>query len=197
MIKALLLDTDGVLVNAEMFSKQLAKDYNIEPHTLLPFFKNEFQNCLVGKADLKKEVEPFLKTWGWTGSVDELLSYWFQAEHKLDEPLVAYVQILRKQGTPCYVATNQEKYRTEYLLSKMGFRDSFDDVFSSAHIGHKKPQKEFYLHIVNKLDLNPSEILYFDDDESNIQGAKDLGINAYMYNGIEDLKQKVTEEMKG
>jgi len=35
-----------------------------------------------------------------------------------------------------YLATNQEKYRTAYLLDQMGFGRQFDGIFSSAYVGY-------------------------------------------------------------
>jgi len=123
MIKVVLFDVDGVIVNAEMWSKQLANDYGINPSIIDTFFKKEFQNCLIGKADLKVSISPYLKKWGWDKSVDDLLEYWFKSEHKIFEPLIIYIQNLRTKGIKCYLATNQEKYRTEYMLDQMKFND--------------------------------------------------------------------------
>ena len=51
MIKAVLFDVDGVLVQGELFSEHLFRDYGIK----IPgdFFENEFEEALVGKKDLK------------------------------------------------------------------------------------------------------------------------------------------------
>jgi putative hydrolase of the HAD superfamily len=63
---------------------------------------------LIGKADLKEVVRPFLKEWGWEKSVEDFLDYWFKSEHKIDEELVDYIQELRKKGVNCYLVTNQK-----------------------------------------------------------------------------------------
>ena len=56
--KCILLDVDGVLVNSEMFSLQYQKRFNLPQDIMLPFFKGVFQDCLIGKADLKEAVAP-------------------------------------------------------------------------------------------------------------------------------------------
>ncbi len=75
MIKAIVFDAEGMVVSSKIFSHELEKDFGISASLFLPFFKTTFQKCLVGKADLKKELQPLIKTWGWHGSVDELLDY--------------------------------------------------------------------------------------------------------------------------
>jgi putative hydrolase of the HAD superfamily len=192
MITTLLFDVDGVLVNGQKFSEQLAKDYGITSDKTASFFNGDFKKCVVGECDLKEALAPHLSSWGWTKSVDELLEYWFSTEHQVDEELVMYIQELRAKGMKCYVATNQEKYRVKYMLEKMGFADSFDGVFASAHLGHKKPAHEFFEKMLQQIKVgNKSEVLFWDDTPANIQAAKEFGIHAEFYSNFEIFKKKM------
>ncbi len=129
MIKVVLFDVDGVLATGKPFSQHLAHDYGITQEMVVPFFRGRFLECLVGNANLKQELIEYLGQWGWQGTVDEFVDYWFRSEHCIDEPLVHEVQQLRQRGIRCYIATNQEKYRTAYLLEEMGFANAFDGIF--------------------------------------------------------------------
>ena len=56
-IKAVIFDTDGMIIRSEKyFSQRFSDEFNIPMEKILPFFKNEFQLCLVGKADIKTEL---------------------------------------------------------------------------------------------------------------------------------------------
>jgi putative hydrolase of the HAD superfamily len=192
MIKTLILDADGVLINGERFSDVRARDLGGDPEREREFFTTVFQECLVGKADLKESIIPYLSSFGWSGTVDEFLDYWFKAEHAINEPFIEYVQRLRASGMTVVLATNQEKYRTQYMLDNMGFGKAFDKVYSSAHLGHKKPAEEFFAKVVRDLGASKVETLFWDDDQENIDGATAYGIRAEFYKDYESFLADMT-----
>lgn len=195
-IKAILFDNDGVVIHSPMFSHQYEKEFGYPAEKMLAFFKGPFTKCLVGASDLKEEVTPYVKEWGWTGSVDEFLAFWFQAENHPDTSLVDYIRSLRQQGIPCYLATNQEKYRTAFLRNEMDFKNIFDKVYSSTELGHKKPSPEFFEAIIADISkaqpIDPGEILFCDDTLENIEAAKKLGFQTYHYGNLVELKALIT-----
>jgi len=194
-IKSILFDADGVVINSEIFSVQYQKQFDISNDEMLPFFKGVFQDCLVGKADLKEVVLPYLKKWKWHGTIDEFLQFWFKAEHHIDEKIIKLIKVLREKNIKCYLVANQEKYRAEYIKNKMGFKDVFDRIFLSVDIGHKKPEKEFYEFILNEIKnehkIYPHEIMFFDDSLEHVNKAKKLDIDAYFYKNFEEFKNLV------
>ena len=195
MIKVVIFDADGVLIHQGRFSKSLDEEYGITIETTASFFKGPFQDCLVGKKDLREAIAPYLDSWGWDKGVDVLLDYWFTIEHAINEDLISYIQELRSKGILCFLATNNEKYRFQYMLEKMGFSESFDRTYSSAHLGEKKPNQEFFAKIYNDLEnIQKEEIFFTDDDLENIQGAKDFGIKAEIYTTLARLKEILHEE---
>lgn len=196
MIKAIIFDVDGVLVNAEKFSIQLEKEYGISTEKVSPFFMGEFQSCLLGKADLKDVIEPYLAEWGWKGSVDDFLQFWFKSEHKIDEEVLNIVKHLKKSAL-VFIATNQEKHRTSYLSKEMGFGEVFERIYPSAKIGCLKESPNFFHLMVEDIqehfssDVKHNEILFFDDTEKNVKAAEKAGLNAYLYTDIETFKEKL------
>ncbi len=61
MIKTILFDADGVLINGGQFSSHLEKDYGITREITAPFFTGPFIECLIGNADLKEVIPPYIK----------------------------------------------------------------------------------------------------------------------------------------
>ncbi len=193
MIKVVIFDGDGILVHRERrFSETLAAKHDISPELTLPFFTGPFRECLVGRADLKEVILPYLNKWGWDKGLEALLDYWFSLETKTDKELIKYIQELRKQGVLCFLATNNEKHRFEYMMNKMGLGKMFDKAYSSAYLGYKKPDQEFFLKIYNELkNIKKSEVLFIDDTLENVKGGEKFGFNADLFTSLDNLRDKI------
>ena len=92
----ILFDTDGVIVHSDMWSLEYARRSGISSEYMRPFFTGVFQECILGRADLKSEIESFLPQWRYTGGADQYLSEWFHYEHHLDMDLIEKIQKIRK-----------------------------------------------------------------------------------------------------
>ena len=185
-VKAVVFDADGVLIFPWRFANYLTDNHGITREMTRPFFTGPFLQCLVGQADLKEEIRPFLPQWGWTDSVDALLQLWFAVENAPDPQMMSVVAALRQNGFICCLATNQEKYRFQYMQEEMGFAARFDHLFASCTLGCLKPDTSYYQQITATLDLAPSEILFWDDSSRNIEGARAFGWQAEQFT---DYKQ--------
>ena len=65
MIKAIIFDFDGMFADeGGQFSEKFSQKYGIPMEKVITFFKAEFGDCLIGKADLKKEFLKYLGKWG-------------------------------------------------------------------------------------------------------------------------------------
>ena len=191
MIKVVIFDADGMVIVPRRFSEEIQKDFGIATERLTPFFDSAFKKCLIGQADLKEEIEKCHRGWGWQGSVQELLDYWFKVCGSVDERMVRCVEDLKSRGIRCYVGTNQEKYRTQYLKNEMGFRDIFDGICSSADLGVRKPDREFFektLAVLNaKQPVSGSEVMFWDDRPVNVEAAREFGFEAHLFEGCGDF----------
>lgn len=70
------------------------------------------------------------------------------------------------------VATNHLSYVRKFINKNF----DVDDIIISAEINKIKPNPNFYQYILDKYNIEPSELLFLDDNIDNVEGAKNLGI---------------------
>ena len=62
--------------------------------------------------------------------------------------------------------------------------------FVSYELKCLKPDVKIYQKMIEKLNCKPNEIIFIDDKEKNVIGAKSLGINGIVYKNNE-IREKV------
>jgi HAD superfamily hydrolase (TIGR01509 family) len=186
MIKAIIFDADGVIVRPEIwFHVPAESNYGIPQKTFLEFIHNDFQRCTKGELELLDILPRLLEQWQISVSAKDFIRAWVEHEDQVDAGLLEQIQVLRVAGTPCYLATNQERNRAEYMKHEMGFQTMFDALFISSELRTRKPEAAFYEKVQFALGLEPSEILFFDDSKANVQGAKNLGWSGEVFTPME------------
>lgn len=191
MDKTILFDLDGVLtLPEESFSVfyTSAKGYDITPFT--HFFQSEWTDFVTGQKDLLQHIEDNPSFWKWDQPPRQLLDYWFEKEDVKNHELLEMVRTVRSNGTKCFIATEQEKYRTQYVRDRM-FKDEFDGIYSTSEIGFRKNDIRFYQAIIEALHTKADDLIFFDDSESKVSTALSLGINAYLYRNIDDVRRVI------
>jgi len=193
MIKAILFDLDGVVIKKreKMFSQRLSEQLDLSLDKILTFFNGEFRECSLGRADLREKVAPYLKEWNYKGLIDDFLKFWFESESETNTEVLEIIESLRTRGLKCYIATRQEKYRKEYVWNEMNLKNYFDGIFCTCDIGYEKWQKEYWDFVLKDLKLEPVEIIFFCDGEKNVDCAKNLNINSFLYTDPESLKNNL------
>jgi putative hydrolase of the HAD superfamily len=146
MTKVILFDLDGLVIKkkTKLFSERASEELGFPYEQVSEFFDSEFRLCSFGKADLKEKIKPHLIKWGYKGSVDDFLKYWFEKESEVNSEVIEIIDNIRSKGTKCYIATRQEKYRKQYLLDVLGLKGHFDGIFCTCDIGFDKWEKILY-----------------------------------------------------
>ncbi len=187
--KIVLLDADGVILEEKgYFSTLYSQEYGVPMDALTPFFRTVFRGCQKGELDLKEQLALVLDAWRWQGTVDELVAYWLTSCTLLDEGVIQVIQELRGKGLRCFLASNQERYRGEYLKQTLGLDQSLDGCFFSYELGYQKSEKEFFQSVLEKLGGPGEEVLFLDNDASNVLAAQSVGIRAQVFEGVDDLR---------
>lgn len=195
MSKEILLDLDGVVVKGrhKYFSEKFAEEYNVPIEQVLPFFKGDYKRAAKGEVDIREVLPSYLEQWGWKGTVDEFLQYWFEGEREVDERVMGVVRQLRAEGTGVHLASDNEINRARYLMDEVGLRDEFDNAFFSSEIGHTKSEPAFFEKVIQKLGTQPQDVSYWDDDPKNVAVAEGLGISSHVYVDFDEFEKEAKE----
>ncbi len=96
------------------------------------------------------------------------------------------VTALKKKGKKLYLLSNisigfAETYReVPWLKALLG---QFDGLVFSGVIGMIKPNRDIFEHLLDTYDLKPEECLFIDDRQANIDGARAVGVDGYLFDG--------------
>lgn len=84
------------------------------------------------------------------------------------------------------VATNAEDSAEDDIrevLIKTGIMNFIDKIYCYRTIGYKKPSSDFFLYVLNDLNIEPERVIMIGDDyEADVLGALQNGIRAIWYN---------------
>jgi len=64
-----------------------------------------------------------------------------------------------------------------------------DGHYASYAVGHRKPEAAYYAEVTRRLGIAPQHIIFWDDNEANVEAARASGWLAHLYTGVQDFQQ--------
>jgi putative hydrolase of the HAD superfamily len=107
-----------------------------------------------------------------------LVSYWFERDSRLVQPLLQELSLLRAAGLLVYLATNQEHLRAAYHMETPGLARHVDGMFYSARLGAVELDVAFFTRVQADVGLRGDELLLIDDSRRNVEAALKVGWQA-------------------
>ena len=96
---------------------------------------------------------------------------------------------LRASGSSVYMLSNTNDAHMARIYEKCfaGKRENmleyFDDLFLSNEMHLSKPSIEIFQEVIKRTRINPSESLFIDDIQKNLDAAAELGFNTMLSTG--------------
>jgi HAD superfamily hydrolase (TIGR01509 family) len=144
--------------------------------------------CLTGK-DFGAAMREVLRQFEINAPLEEVIDPRFWIEVR--QPMLDAVRAVRDLGLHCGLATNQQNLRGGYMRSSLGFEKIFDEQFYSYELGFAKPEAGYFKAIMARIDVAPDRVLFIDDHEGNVAGAREIGIHSELFpvdGGVAALK---------
>ncbi len=193
MIKGIIFDFDGPIMTGEKKSiwekheisrglekgaiKDLIRQYWAGAH------QGEFKDI----TDFFKKTKPSLKI-----SVDEVngILEEMHATKKLNLEMIDLILSL-KSKYKIALLSNFTADLNRFLKDMFNIYHLFDVVVNSYDIKFKKPYAQAFSYTLDKLGLNADEVIFTDDNEKNIEGARKVGIRSIHYKDFKQFKNEL------
>jgi putative hydrolase of the HAD superfamily len=115
-----------------------------------------------------------------------VVAEWQQHRGYVDQEVLDLVREVRAGGLPVGLATNATD-RLRGDLEQLGLADEFDVVLSSWELKIHKPAPEFFAAACAALGQDPQWVLFVDDDDRAVRGARVAKLLAYRWTGKHEL----------
>lgn len=190
MIKAVIFDMDGVLIDTEKylvkFWCQAAKEFGfpMKPE------HGMFIRSLAGKYAEPKLKEIFGETFDYNSirtrrkelMEEHIAQHGIEKKPKTDELLL----FLKEHGLKTAVATATDETRAETYLKLVGLYDKFDRIICATMVENGKPKPDVYLYACRQLGEKPEDCIAVEDSPNGVLSASSAGLRTIM---VPDLSE--------
>ena len=179
MIRGVLFDMDGVLVDSEEFickaAVEMFREYGIvaKPEDFQPFVgmgENRYIGGVAEKYNLNLNI---IEAKARTYQIYERIT-----RGRLD-PLpgaLEFVTLCRNKRLLLALATSADRIKMDINLKEIGLsNDIFNTTINGLEVERKKPFPDIYLKAAENLGLKPDECLVVEDAVSGVRAAKTSG----------------------
>lgn len=179
MLKGILFDMDGVLLDSEDYITRAAilmfqeKGFTVQASDFKPFTgmgENRFLGGVAKKYDLPFDLE---KDKARTYAVYEEIT---RGKLKPLKGVREFIERCRQRHLKLAVATSADAVKMRINLRETGLEEAlFDTLVNGLEVEHKKPHPEIYLLAASRLHLHPGECLVVEDALSGMKAARAAG----------------------
>ena len=179
--KALIFDMDGTLMDNMSYHKKswielfkhhkLDLDYNT-------FDKKFHKGSLVEiMAQLFPEISD-IETLRKIGSYkEELYRELYRPHVKSISGLILFLEKMFRKNIPMGLATMGDQHNIDFTFEALNLTNFFHSTTGGHEVKKGKPHPEIFLTAAEKIDVNPSDCLAFEDTLSGILSAKAAGMD--------------------
>ncbi len=191
MIKAILYDLDGVLVDATEWHYQslnlaleqaknftIKRDEHIQTFNGLPTMR-KLEILLEQKRIEKSDFDLI-----WEKKQDLTIEV-IKKDAFVDPNKIRLHDATKSYKRVC--VTNSIRKTALLMLDKTGQLEYMDFVISNEDVSSPKPSSEGYLQAMSRLELDPKECMIVEDSPKGILAAKNSGAHTFEVSGYNDV----------
>lgn len=189
MIKNIIFDMGNVLLRYDpaYIAENIFKDKN-KSKEICKIISCSKQWRMLDEGKITDEQAILQLTKKYSNYKEEICNYmqnWINFLPGFDETH-EIVKTLRDKGYNLHLLSNASVRFYDYYKRYPVF-NLFDSINISAELKVAKPDTKIYEIILEKYNLCPCESLFIDDSKDNINSAKELGFNTYLFSNAKQL----------
>ena len=213
MLKGIIFDLDGVLINSERKSVEDNRDFLWE-NGVEPNMRDLI--ALVGTTDLDNfaYMAKILKV---DFATAQAMLERYIDEHPMHGPeilmpgAISLLEFLKNRGLVIALASNSPLDFVDRMLDECGMRPFFDHIVSGRTLNRCKPDPAIYLYSMKQLGLSPEELLVIEDSPYGVEAAVRAGLRVaslrdpvleldlsqatWQIDSLDQIKDSVKQEM--
>lgn len=112
-----------------------------------------------------------------------------------NDGVLALARDIKRAGCKIAILSNMTFDLLEVLRTKFDWLEEFDVRIWSCEHGCAKPDQVIYQTCVTQLGCIPGGALFFDDRPGNVEGAKQAGIKAHLFESAGQARDVVAHHM--
>lgn len=185
MIKAVIFDMDGVLVDSEPKNLEQIKGFM---HAYGADVEEAFLHSLVGSSfdDTYRYCMEYMHVeWSkqeFARRYEEYVNHhMYDYSDILNEGVRELLLWLRKQGIRTAIASSSPQKRIHKMEQNCELKGHFNIKVSGELFEESKPNPDIYFHTAERLGLKPEECLAIEDSAFGITAAKRAGMRVLAY----------------
>jgi len=191
----LLLDIDGVL----QFKHPDCEPGLIEKYEITCDFIQfqyqlfgdpEYSETLVGKLPFLPLLERKLEAAGIDADAIKFMDEWLMGRIEQNQTLLSHVAAL--SDTTICLATNQEPRRGAHIARHYSRFPFIEHAYMSHQIGIRKPDPDYFHHILDDLKASAEEVVFIDDHPANVEAANQAGVRGIHFKNNEQVIADLT-----
>jgi len=93
------------------------------------------------------------------------------------------------QQREIFCLSNTNELHLAHIQQEFPVMRGFQKVYSSFELRKRKPYPAIYKSIADRIGTETKNLVFFDDVEANVEGARKAGVEAHLFTTVDDIRR--------